>query len=86
MATRFVTRRLMQAAVTIVMIVVVNFLLFRAMPGSQERILARNPNVSPQAIQQIRERWGIDKPLFPDQLVAYVAATARGDIVRRWSG
>ncbi len=80
MATRFAVRRLVQAAITILMIIVLNFLLFRAMPGSPERILARNPNVSPQAIQQIRERWGIDKPLVPDQLVAYVAATARGDL------
>ena len=80
MATRFAVRRLVQAAITVLMIIVLNFLLFRAMPGSPERILARNPNVSPQAIQQIRERWGIDKPLVPDQLVAYIAATARGDL------
>jgi peptide/nickel transport system permease protein len=80
MSTRFVARRLLQAAITIALIVVLNFLLFRAMPGSPDRMLARNPNVSPEAIQQIRARWGIDKPLFPDQLVAYIAATARGDL------
>jgi peptide/nickel transport system permease protein len=79
-ATRFVIRRLAGAALTILLIVLVNFVLFRAMPGSPERILARNPNVSPQAIQQTRERWGIDKPLIPDQLVAYVAATLQGDL------
>ena len=80
MATRFLVRRLGQAAVTISLIVLVNFLLFRAMPGSPERILARNPNVSPQAIQQTRERWGIDKPLIPDQLVRYIGATIQGDL------
>ena len=80
MATRFIVRRVGQAAVTILLIVIVNFLLFRAMPGSPERILARNPNVSPQAIQQTRERWGIDRPLIPDQLVRYVGATLQGDL------
>ena len=80
MATRFIVRRLGQAALTIVMIVLVNFVLFRAMPGSPDRILARNPNVSPEAIQQTRERWGIDKPLIPDQLVAYIGATLQGDL------
>jgi peptide/nickel transport system permease protein len=79
-ATRYIVRRLAGAALTIAMIVLVNFILFRAMPGSPDRILARNPNVSPQAIQQTRERWGIDKPLIPDQLVAYVAATLQGDL------
>ena len=80
MATRFIVRRFAQAALTIFLIVLVNFVLFRAMPGSPERILARNPNVSPQAIQQTRERWGIDKPLIPDQLVAYIGATLQGDL------
>ena len=80
MATRFILRRLGQAAVTILLIVIVNFLLFRAMPGSPDRILARNPYVSPQAIQQTRERWGIDRPLIPDQLVRYVGATLQGDL------
>ena len=80
MASRYLWRRLGQAAMTILMIVLVNFLLFRAMPGSPERILARNPNVSPAAIEQTRARWGIDKPLIPDQLVAYLAATVRGDL------
>jgi peptide/nickel transport system permease protein len=79
-AIRFVIRRLGQAALTIFLIVIVNFLLFRAMPGSPERILARNPNVSPEAIQQTRERWGIDKPLIPDQLLRYVGATLTGDL------
>jgi peptide/nickel transport system permease protein len=79
-ATRFIVRRFGQAALTIFLIVILNFILFRAMPGSPERILARNPNVSPEAIQQIRERWGIDKPLIPDQLIAYIGATFRGDL------
>lgn len=77
---RFLARRIVQALLTIGFIVIVNFILFRAMPGSPERILARNPNVSPAAIQQTRERWGIDKPLIPDQLVAYLVATAQGDL------
>ncbi|HET9085822.1 MAG TPA: ABC transporter permease [Candidatus Limnocylindrales bacterium] len=80
MATRFIVRRFAQAALTIFLIVILNFILFRAMPGSPDRVLARNPNVSPEAIQQIRERWGIDKPLIPDQLIAYIGATFRGDL------
>ena len=65
MSSRYLWRRLGQAVTTILMIVLVNFLLFRAMPGSPDRILARNPNVSPAAIEQTRARWGIDKPLVP---------------------
>ncbi len=79
MGSRFIARRIVQAVVTIVFIVLLNFILFRAMPGSPERILARNPNVTQRAIEQTRERWGLNKPLFPDQFVAYIGATARAD-------
>ena len=30
----------------------------------------------PQVIEATRERWGLDKPLFPDQFVAYVGVDA----------
>jgi len=76
----FLGRKLGQAAVTIVAIVLLNFVLFRLMPGSPDRILLRNPNATPEAIAAIRERWGLDKPLFPDQLVDYIVATAHFDL------
>ena len=71
---------LLGALATILLIVVINFFLFRAMPGSPERILGRNPNVTPEILEQTRERWGLDKPVFPDQFIAYVVATVRGDL------
>ena len=81
MRSRYVLRQVAQAILTITLIVLVNFILFRMMPGSPERILlSRNPNVSAEALQQTRERWGLDKPLIPDQFVAYVVATVQGDL------
>ena len=81
MRVNYLGRRLASAFVTIVAITLINFLLFRAMPGSPERvILGRTPQVTPQILQQTRERWGLDKPLIPDQFIAYLGATARGDL------
>lgn len=80
MKATFVLRRLTTAIVTIVLIVLVNFVLFRAMPGSPERILSRNPGVTPELLAAKRAAWGLDKPIFPDQFVAYVGATAQGDL------
>jgi peptide/nickel transport system permease protein len=76
----FVLRRVTTAVVTIVLIVLVNFVLFRAMPGSPERILSRNPGVTPELLAAKRAAWGLDKPIFPDQFVAYVGATVQGDL------
>jgi peptide/nickel transport system permease protein len=80
-SARYLVRRVASAGVTILLIVVLNFVLFRMMPGSPERaLLGRLPGVSPELIRDTRESWGLDKPLFPDQFVAYVASTARGDL------
>ena len=81
MGARFLTRRLVSAGVTIGLIVLLNFVLFRMMPGSPERILlGRIPNVSAEVVAHTREKWGLDKPLFPDQFVAYVTSTLQGDL------
>ncbi len=81
MSARYVLRRIVSAGVTIFLIVILNFVLFRMMPGSPERILlGRIPNVTPAAVQGTRERWGLDKPLFPDQFVSYMTSTFQGDL------
>jgi peptide/nickel transport system permease protein len=81
MAAGYLTRRLVSAGVTILLIVLLNFVLFRMMPGSPERVLlGRLPGVTAELIRDTRESWGLDKPLFPDQFVAYVSSTARGDL------
>jgi peptide/nickel transport system permease protein len=81
MGVRYLSRRFLSAALTIAVIVLLNFVLFRMMPGSPERILlGRLPGVTQEVIEGTRERWGLDKPLFPDQFVAYVGATATGDL------
>jgi peptide/nickel transport system permease protein len=78
---QYVLRRLAAAIFTVVLIVLLNFILFRAMPGSPERILlGRMPGVTPEILQQTRDRWGLDDPLFPDQFVAYISSTMRGDL------
>jgi peptide/nickel transport system permease protein len=80
-SARYILRRLVSAAVTILLIVILNFVLFRMMPGSPERaLLGRIPNVTPAAIEATRIRWGLDKPLFPDQFVSYVTSTLQGDL------
>lgn len=80
MITHYLGRRVAQAAITIAGIVLLNFVLFRMMPGSPERILLRNPNMTQAAIEAQQARWGLDKPLFPDQLVAYVRSAIQGDL------
>ena len=78
MSSRYLGRKLVHALVTILAIVILNFVLFRLMPGSPER-QTRNPNLRPEVIAANRERWGLDKPI-PEQLVLYLKSTITGDL------
>ena len=80
MSARYLARQSAQAAFTIVMIVLLNFLLFRMMPGSPDRVNPRNPNITAEQREAAKARWGLDKPLIPDQLVAFVGSTLQGDL------
>jgi peptide/nickel transport system permease protein len=80
MGSRFLVRRIAQALLTILFIVVLNFILFRLMPGSPERSITRNPSISSEVKAQLRAKWGLDKPLIPDQVVTYLVSTAQGDL------
>jgi peptide/nickel transport system permease protein len=80
MSARFLLRKVAQAMATVVAIVLLNFVLFRMMPGSPDRILMRNPYLTADKVAEVRHAWGLDRPLFPDQLVDYVVATAKGDL------
>lgn len=79
MGSQYLGRKILQALITIVLIVIVNFILFRALPGSPDRV-ARNPNLTQDQVAANRANLGIDKPLFPDQFVIFLSQTAQGDL------
>jgi len=60
MGSRYLLRRILQAMLTIAGIVVLNFILFRAMPGSPER-MSHNP--SDCCIKCVSELWSYPDPV-----------------------
>ena len=71
-------RRLGAAAPGLVGVVVVTFLLMRALPGDPDAYFAGNA-ASKEAIEQVCAKLGLDKSL-PEQFVVYVRDLARGDL------
>jgi peptide/nickel transport system permease protein len=61
---RFLVRRAWNALVTIALICVLNFLLFRLIPGDPVRQLLPR-NVSAAQREAMRQRLGLDQPLLP---------------------
>jgi peptide/nickel transport system permease protein len=75
---RMILKRLALAVPSLVGVVVVTFLLTRALPGDPAAYFA-GPAASREAIEQIRVKLGLDQPL-PVQFVRYVGDLARGDM------
>jgi dipeptide transport system permease protein len=73
-----VFKRLIVALPSLAGVVVVTFLLTRAMPGDPAAYFA-GPAATKEAIEEIRGKLGLDKPL-PVQFAHYVADLVRGDM------
>jgi len=75
---RFLAARLLQGALTIVLIAVVNFLLVHAAPGDPVTFLAGD-NQDPEFSAQIRAQLGLDRPLLV-QLGGYLGQLSQLDM------
>jgi peptide/nickel transport system permease protein len=73
-----VLKRLLVAVPSLVGVVIVTFLLTRALPGDPAAYFA-GPAATNEAIEQIRVRLGLDQPLIV-QFGRYVGDLVRGDL------
>lgn len=73
-----IAKRLMFAIPSLIGVVIVTFLLTRALPGDPAAYFA-GPAASKEAIEQIRHKLGLDKSL-PEQFIRYTAELAQGDL------
>ncbi|HEX6682294.1 MAG TPA: ABC transporter permease [Candidatus Limnocylindrales bacterium] len=78
---RYVLRRLLESAVTLILATIVVFLGIRALPGDPARTLAGEEGDNPAVIAAIRQSYGLDQPL-PVQYVRYVQKAVTGDLGR----
>ena len=64
MRLTYLLRRGMFALLTLVVVLVFNFFLFRVLPGDPVKLLFRSPRLTREAQQIISEQFGLDKPLW----------------------
>ncbi len=74
---RYVARRLVAFAVTLVVVSVLVFVVIRVMPGDPA-LLVLGVEASPEAAVALRRAMGLDRPL-PVQYAEWVTAAVRGD-------
>ena len=85
----YLLRKLGWALVTLAVVITLNFVLFRILPGDPAKAGVRDPRLNQAAIEDLRVRFGLDKPVLVNleggnpldtQFTAYLAALARGDL------
>jgi ABC-type dipeptide/oligopeptide/nickel transport system permease component len=75
---RIVLTRLLSALPNLAGVIVITFILTRALPGDPAAYFA-GAAATEEAIAQVRTQLGLDKPLL-EQFFQYVAALSRGDM------
>jgi ABC-type dipeptide/oligopeptide/nickel transport system permease component len=75
---RYVLQRLIESALTVVLVAIVVFIAVRLIPGDPAELLLPR-GAPPDQIAALRARWGLNDPL-PAQLVAYLRRLAVGDL------
>ena len=73
-----ILKRLLVAVPSLIGVVIVTFLLTRALPGDPAAYFA-GPAATSDSIAETRHRLGLDRGL-PEQFLLYVEALAKGDL------
>jgi len=76
---RYLLERLAWALPIVLVIVVLNFLLTRLIPGDPITAIVGDYPVPPEYVARIRQAFGLDQPLYM-QLLKYLGQVAQGDM------
>lgn len=75
--TRYILRRLLQAAVTLLGVALLSFLLLKAAGGDPAQVLAGDI-ANEEVIENLRREFGLDEPI-PVQFATFVGKALQGD-------
>lgn len=83
MSVRRAASRVVGTLVSLGMVAVLGFFLFRVLPGDPVLTLTRGRPVTPGEVARLRHEFGLDRPLVT-QFVDYAASLLRGDLGRSY--
>ena len=61
---RYIFNKARWSLFTIAFVIVLNFFLFRVLPGDPARQGIRDPRLTKETVDAIRVRFGLDKPII----------------------
>lgn len=79
MSKSLVIKKLFYALITILIVLVFNYILFRVLPGDPLAMLMRNPRATPEMVEGIKQLYGLDQP-WHIQFLTYFQNMLTGDL------
>lgn len=76
---RFAAGKIGDGLLSLFLVTVLGFFLFRVIPGDPVRTMTRGAPVTEQQVQELRARFGLDQPLWK-QFFDHLGALLRGDL------
>ena len=76
---RYVLRRILLAAPLILGVILFAFIILHAAPGDPIDVLTGGFDVSPEYLEMMREKLGLNKPIY-EQMFLYLTSVLQGDL------
>jgi peptide/nickel transport system permease protein len=76
---RYLARRIVHTAVTLLLLLIFMFTLFRLIPGDPTTLMLGSGELPQEAQQRLREMWGLDQPQWR-QFIDYVLNLTQGNL------
>ena len=76
---RYLARRIVHTAVTLLLLLIFMFTLFRLIPGDPTTLMLGSGELPQEAQQRLREIWGLDQPQWR-QFIDYVLNLTQGNL------
>ena len=77
--TQYLAKRFVQAIPTVLIVSLLVFLMLHLIPGDPAEIFVGENVATPEMLEQIRERMGLNRPLH-EQYLSYMANALHGDL------
>ena len=78
---RFIVRRLISMVFVLFAVSVLVFLIFNVIPNGDPEVRIAGRHATQSTIQAVREEWGFDEPVFPNQYVTTMEKVFTGDLI-----
>jgi peptide/nickel transport system permease protein len=62
--SRYIARKVAWAIITILFVIILNFFLFRVLPGDPARAGLKDPRLTAETVAAIQAKFGLDKPVI----------------------